>query len=132
MKKKTVATIIGSAAVGAGLGILFAPKSGKETREDLKKKMNELREKVNKMHIGDIQEYVNKKMNKIENQLAELDQEKVLKLAKVKAKKIEKECKRLAKFVKDKSEPILMETVESIHEKAMEVTREVLNKLEEK
>ena len=30
MKKKTVAALLGGAAVGAGLGILFAPKKGEE------------------------------------------------------------------------------------------------------
>lgn len=39
MKKKTVAALGVGAAVGAGLGILFAPKSGKETREELKTKI---------------------------------------------------------------------------------------------
>ena len=38
MKKKTVAALLGGAAVGAGLGVLFAPKSGKETRNELKMK----------------------------------------------------------------------------------------------
>ena len=32
--------------VGATLGVLFAPKSGKETREDLKVAFNELLEKA--------------------------------------------------------------------------------------
>ena len=41
-KGKTVAAILGGAAIGAGLGILFAPKSGKETRAELKAKMEEL------------------------------------------------------------------------------------------
>ena len=33
MKKKTVGALLGGAAIGAGLGILFAPKSGVETRK---------------------------------------------------------------------------------------------------
>ena len=41
-KGKTVAAILGGAAIGAGLGILFAPKSGKETRAELKAKMDDL------------------------------------------------------------------------------------------
>ena len=35
MKKKTIATLGLGAAVGVGLGVLFAPKSGKETRAEL-------------------------------------------------------------------------------------------------
>ncbi len=66
----------------------------------------------------------------IENEIKELDKEKVLKIAKTQAKKIEKECKDLAKFVKDKSEPVLTNAVEAVREKALEVTKQVLAKLE--
>ncbi|PIS15310.1 hypothetical protein COT63_00505 [Candidatus Shapirobacteria bacterium CG09_land_8_20_14_0_10_38_17] len=41
------------AAVGGALGVLFAPQSGKETREDIKKALNdtkkEIKEKANKI-----------------------------------------------------------------------------------
>lgn len=32
----TVAKVVAGSAIGAGLGVLFAPKAGKETREDIK------------------------------------------------------------------------------------------------
>ena len=44
MEKPKTSTVVGfavGALVGAGLGILFAPKAGKETREDLKDWMKE-------------------------------------------------------------------------------------------
>ena len=130
MKKKTVAALGVGAAVGAGLGILFAPKSGKETREELKTKITELRNKVKELDIEDVKKYVEEKINLIEKEIKELDKEKVLKIAKTQAKKIEKECKDLAKFVKDKSEPVLTNAVEAVREKALEVTKQVLAKLE--
>lgn len=43
--KKLIA-VIGAAAAGFAAGILTAPKSGKETREDLKLKANEAKEKA--------------------------------------------------------------------------------------
>ena len=39
---KTFAKIITGASLGASLGILFAPKSGKETRKDIKNKSNSI------------------------------------------------------------------------------------------
>lgn len=130
MKKKTVAALGVGAAVGAGLGVLFAPKSGKETREDLKNKITELRNKVKEIDIEDVKKYVEDKINVIEKELKDLDKEKVLKIAKDQAKKIEKECKDLAKFVKDKSEPVLTDAVEAVRQKALEVTKQALAKLE--
>lgn len=38
---KKVMTVLGAAVAGFAAGILTAPKSGKETREDLKKKAKE-------------------------------------------------------------------------------------------
>lgn len=40
-RARTFAKIITGAGLGAGLGLLFAPKSGKETREDIKNKAKE-------------------------------------------------------------------------------------------
>ena len=40
-KLSSLAKVAAGAAVGAGIGILFAPKSGKETREDIAKATKE-------------------------------------------------------------------------------------------
>jgi len=45
--KKTIA-VIGAAIAGFTAGILSAPKSGKETREDLKKKADEIKQTADK------------------------------------------------------------------------------------
>ena len=45
---KKVLTVIGAAAAGFAAGVLTAPKSGKETRKDLKKKAGELKGDANK------------------------------------------------------------------------------------
>ena len=46
MAKKGTGKFILGALVGAGLGLLFAPKSGKETRKALVNKADELIQKV--------------------------------------------------------------------------------------
>lgn len=46
---KKVLAIIGAAAVGFAAGILTAPKSGKETRKDLKKKAVKLKADTEKV-----------------------------------------------------------------------------------
>ena len=46
MGKKGLGKFVAGAAVGVGLGMLFAPKAGEETRRDLKEKFDELLEQI--------------------------------------------------------------------------------------
>ena len=50
-KKSGIGKFIAGAAVGAGLGILFAPKKGSETRKDLKNKLDELIGKAKEIDV---------------------------------------------------------------------------------
>ena len=111
---------------------MFAPKSGKETRQDLKNKITEIKEHLENVKVKDVKKYVEEKIEKLENDLKALDKETVLKAAKNQAKKIEVDCKKLARYVKDKSEPILEEAVDSLREKAIDVTKHAIEKLENK
>lgn len=128
MKKKSA--LLGGIAIGAGLGVLFAPKKGKETRNDLKIKINDLVTKAKTMDMDDVKEYVITKTEEIEKSLTELDTEKVLDVAKKKAKVIEKNAKDLVNFVKEKGEPVLLDAAENVRQKAISMTKNVLEKLE--
>ena len=130
MKKKTAAALLGGAAIGAGLGILFAPKSGKETRAELKEKLDELVKKAKEVDMDDVKEYVVQKSEEIEAALKDLDKEKVLKTAQKKAQEIQKSAKELVDYVKAKGEPVLQDAANAVREKAIEVTKSVLKKLE--
>ena len=130
MKKKTAAALLGGAAIGAGLGILFAPKSGKETRAELKEKIDELVSKAKEIDVDDVKEYVVQKSQEIEKALKDLDKEKVLKVAQKKAAQIQKSAKDLVDYVKEKGEPVLQDAANAVREKAIEVTKGVLKKLE--
>ena len=97
-KKKGLGKLLIGAGIGAGLGLLFAPKKGSETRRDLKKKMDELVERARGIDAQDVKENIEVKIAEIKAELADLDKEKVLKIAKKKANQIQDAAEELVSY----------------------------------
>lgn len=129
-KSRGLGKFIAGAAIGVGLGVLFAPKKGSETRAELKAKLNDLYEKAKNLRSDDIKKYIEDKIDDIKKSLDELDKEKVLAYAKQKAKQINEKTEELVKYVIEKGTPVMEKTAAAIKEKASMVTRDVLQRLE--
>ena len=129
-KGSGIGKFIAGAAIGAGLGILFAPKKGSETRAALKAKMNELVAQIKNIDMDEVKEEFNQKVAEIKADLAELDKEKVLEIAKEKAAQLKEKAQELVDLAIDKGTPILRDAAEEVRLKAIEVTKDVLKKLE--
>ncbi len=129
-KKKGYGKLLAGVAIGAGLGVLFAPKKGSDTRRELKEKIDEMLEKVKNIDKQEVKNNIENKISEIKKELEDLDKEKVLKIAKQKAKDIEKKAEELVEYAIEKGTPILENAASSIREKAIVVTKEILNKLE--
>lgn len=132
MSKKGLGKFVLGAAVGAGLGILFAPRSGKETRKMLKDKMDDLVKKAKELDKEEVKEAVIAKINEIKEGIKNLDKETAIEIAKNQGKKIRDKAEDLVEYVKEKGTPVMEKTAETIRSKAIDVTKEVLNKLESK
>lgn len=130
-KKSGAGKFLLGAAVGAGLGILFAPKSGKETRRDLKQKLDELVKKVKEIDIDEVRESLEEKIEEIRVELRDLDKEKVLSIAKEKGKQIKEKCEDLVQLTIDKGTPVLEKAANEVREKTIDAVKEVLARLEE-
>lgn len=120
------------AAIGAGLGILFAPKKGSETRAELKVRINDLVEQAKKIDVEEVKKEFLEKVEDLKYELSDLDKEKALDLAKEKAALLKEKAQELVDLSIEKGTPILRDAAENVRLKAVDVTKEVLKKLENK
>lgn len=132
MSKKGTGKFILGAAIGAGLGLLFAPKEGRKLREELKNKLSDLLDQASEIDMEDVKKQFDKKVEEIKKELADLDKEKALDIAKKEADELKKKVQELADLAVEKGTPVLEETAKEVKIKANAVIKDVLKKLEEK
>jgi len=118
------------AMVGVGVGMLLAPKSGEELRKDLKKKINELVEKAKDIDIKEVSDDLKKRVNELKKEIEELDKEKVLAIAREKGEQLKKKANELFLLAKEKGTPVVEKAAADVRERAIQVTKEILKKLE--
>ena len=131
-KNKGLGKLLLGIGIGAGLGVLFAPKSGRETRQDLKKEIDKFISNLKEIDINEVKDEFLNKIEDIRNELEDLDKEKVVSIAKEKGKTIKKKTDELVELAKEKGTPIIQSSADAIRQKAIEATKSVLNKLEAK
>lgn len=132
MKKKTVGSLLVGTLAGIGIGVLFAPRKGSETRKMLSKKLDELYKQVKELDRDEVKVQIEEKINEIKDDLKDLDKEKALKLAKEKASDIKVKIEELGAYAKDKATPVVEKTIEDLRKTAIKATKEITKKLEEK
>ena len=120
------------ALVGATLGILFAPKSGKETRKELKEKAEELIEKAKEIDVVEVKDKIVTKTQEIIEELKDLDKEKAKEIALEKIDILKFKCEELVEYAKEKGTPVVEKAANELRNKAIAVTKDVLKKLENK
>ncbi len=130
MSKKGLGKFILGAGIGAGLGLLFAPKAGSETRKELKVKIDDLVSKAKELDMNDVSDQVQEKIKEIKKDIKELDKEKVVKFAKEKSEVIKEKATELVSLAKEKGTPVLRDAANEVKEKATSLVKEVVDNLE--
>ena len=129
-KKSGVLKFLAGVGIGAGLGLLFAPKSGEETRRELKEKLDEFVKAVKDIDIKEVKDEFVAKIEEIKEELDDLDKEKVKKRAEEKAEALKKKVNELVELAKAKGTPVIEGVANDLRNKAINVTKDVLRKLE--
>ena len=123
-KKSGLGKVVAGAAIGVGLGVLFAPKSGKET-------INDIKEKVKTLTSKEYQDEFKRKVKELESEIKSLDKEKVLNIAKKKSAELKEKAEELIEMAKAKSDAALEKTANNLKQKAIKTAEMVIAKLED-
>ena len=130
MSKKGTGKFIVGAAIGAGLGLLFAPKKGSETRKELSGQMSDLWEKVKNIDSDEVKAKLEDKLREVEVGIKDLDKEKVLSIAKEKGESLKVKCNELIDMAKESGKPVVENAAKNVKKELANVTKKVLDKLE--
>ena len=117
--------------LGVGAGMLFAPKKGEELRKDLTKKLNELLEKAKEIDVKEVSEDFKTKIADLKVEIENLDKEKALAIAKEKGEQLKERANDLLALAKEKGTPVVEKAATEVREKAIQVTKDVLKRLEQ-
>ena len=129
-KNRGLGKLLVGLGIGAGLGMLFSPKNGEENRKDLKKEFDNFINSLKEVDVNEVKDEFLNKVEDIRNELEDLDQEKALKIAKDKSKDVRKKIDELVVLAKEKGTPVVEASADSLRNKAIDVTKNVLKKLE--
>ena len=129
-KKRRLGGFLAGALVGAGVGLLFAPKSGEETRKELKAKLDEMANQIKDIDLDDVKKEFSNKVKDIKAELEDLDKEKVVNFAKEKGNDLVVKAEELVALAKEKGTPVLKKTAEDVLNSVVKVSRDALKKLE--
>jgi len=119
------------AVIGGTLGILFAPKKGSETREQIKLSFINLKDKLMNVDEESIKKHIEKKLDNIDIELAKLEMIDSYKKAKKQAKKVVKQINKLIDYTKKKGMSEFEDLILDLKEKASEISEEILTNLDD-
>jgi len=130
-KRDGIGKFLLGVGLGVGIGILFAPQSGEKTRRELKQKANELITYLKELDYGEVRDNLIQKVKNLQDELADLDKEKVLEIAKVKAEEIKKKAEEIYKEAVKKGKPVVEKCAKELKTKTVQVLKTTIAKLEE-
>lgn len=122
--------ILGALA-GVGIGMLLAPKSGKENRLALKKKCNELIEACKSIDVEEVKNAIIIKTQELQETIKELDKETAKQLIIDKSNEVKIKAQELVDLAIEKGTPVVEKVAKELKSKTADVLKSTAKKLEE-
>ena len=123
---------VGGLALGAGLGLLFAPDKGENTRKLLAKKVDELVKKAKEVDMEEVKDELLYKVETLQAELKDLDKEKVKEVTLAQANKIKAKAEEIYKYAIEKGTPVVEKAADEVRRQALKVVKDAEEKLETK
>ena len=131
MSKRGLGKLLIGTGIGVGIGMLFTKKNGKENREQLRIKIDDLINKTKSIDSKELVNNIEKKIDDIKTGLSELDKEKAIDIAKTKFIEINNKLDDLVKYTIDNGTPVLEKSASVVKEKTILVMKQIIDKLEQ-
>ena len=129
MSKSGIEKFVAGAAIGVGLGVLFAPQSGADTRKALKKKLDDMIEQAKNIDIEEVKKDITRRIEEIKMELVDLDKEKALEIAKEKVDALKNKAQELVEVAKEKGTPALKKTANDVLDSIIKLSKDTQKKL---
>ena len=131
MSRKGFGKFLGGLAIGAGLGLLFAPDNGENTRKMLSKKVEEFVKKAKEVDVEEVKNELLLKVENLKKELKDLDKEKAKDIALKQAQNIKAKAEDIYKYAIEKGTPVVEKAADEVRKQALKVVNEVQKKLED-
>ena len=108
--------------------MLFAPKSGKETRKDLSNAIDELIQKAKEIDVEEVKNTIIVKTRELETAIKDLDKETAKQLIVDKSNEVKIKAQELVDLAIEKGTPIVEKTAKEVKSKTAELLKNTESK----
>ena len=131
MSRRRGSGLLTGLVIGVGLGVLFAPKKGSETRAELGEKINELIGKLKELEYDEVKATIEKKIKELQKELSTMDKEKFGKICRDQATIVKNKAEEIYELAKEKGTPVLQKAAKDVLTKSGELLTNAAGKVPE-